>query len=176
MSSRQRTGGNSASIQRELVLFSFVAYISAVFAITIAPTSLAGISEPAKSPVNFIPIIHSVNYYLGTYADPTGVSTEKALENIIGNLLLFIPLGILLPCISPKFKSLKSMIAASFICSMFIECCQFFLGYFGTYRTSDIDDVILNKVSGLIGWLISTRVFERYFSRSNYSVSYFMKR
>lgn len=170
---RRRSTGKTVSIKRELVLFIFVAYISAVFSVTIAPASLSGISEQVASSINFIPVMHTYKFYISTLADPSGVNTAKALENIIGNLLLFIPFGMMLPCISPKFKKLQNIVAATFCCSLLIEFCQVILGYFDTYRTADIDDIILNTVSGVIGWLIFTRVIERYFFRGNYSANYF---
>ncbi len=167
ISSRRRNNGNHVSIKRELLLFICVAYISTVLAITVAPVSLSGITEPVKSAVNFIPVVNSFNYYFSTFADPSGVTTEKALENIIGNLLLFIPLGILLPFISPKFQGVKNTLFTCFICSLFIEFCQLILSYFGTYRTSDIDDIILNTVSGLFGWLIFSKLISPYLHAGN---------
>jgi|GEM_PF-1784737 len=172
VSSRRSNNGNVVSLKRELVLFIFVAYISAVFSITIAPVTMSGISEPVKSPVNFLPVIHTYQFYISTLADPSGVSTAYALGNIIGNLLLFIPFGMMLPCISPKFKKLQNIVTTTFFCSFFIEFCQVILGFFDTYRTADIDDIVLNTLSGVIGWLIFTKIVERYFFRTPYSANY----
>lgn len=68
----------------------------------------------------------------------------------IENILLFIPLGFLLPLIWNKFYSVTWCIVAGFICSVMIEMSQFIMkrGYF------QIDDIVLNTFGALIGNIV----------------------
>lgn len=66
--------------------------------------------------------------------------------NLIGNLLLFIPFGFLLPMLW-KSCSLLKVLFFSFIFSSLIEIIQLVLP-----RGTDIDDVWLNCSGAIIGW------------------------
>ncbi len=65
---------------------------------------------------------------------------------VAGNLLWFLPLGFFLRWLWEK--SWKSCLLWSGALSLFIEVCQWLLGS----GISDIDDVILNILGGLLGW------------------------
>ncbi len=68
--------------------------------------------------------------------------------NFIGNLLLFIPLGFLLPLLFKSCSFLKVFLY-SFLFSCMIEIIQLMLP-----RGTDIDDVWLNSLGGIIGWIL----------------------
>ena len=72
-----------------------------------------------------------------------------ALLNILGNVVLFIPVGYIFPMILKRYRSIKTMAVLSIAISLFIEFIQFFVG-----RSCDIDDLILNFVGGIIGYTI----------------------
>lgn len=69
-------------------------------------------------------------------------------ENIIGNILLFAPLGFFLPLLLNKFRKFKKTVLAGFLVSLLIECSQLFL-----IRATDIDDLILNTLGVMLGYL-----------------------
>ncbi|WP_117170134.1 VanZ family protein [Paraliobacillus sediminis] len=68
--------------------------------------------------------------------------------NTIGNVLMFIPLGFLLPLTFNNFKRFTQIISTSIILSFAIELTQYLtkLGVF------DIDKIILNFIGCLIGF------------------------
>lgn len=72
-----------------------------------------------------------------------------ALLNILGNVILFIPIGFIFPLILIRYRNLKKIAVLSISISLFIEFIQFFVG-----RSCDIDDLILNFVGGIIGYTI----------------------
>ncbi len=74
-------------------------------------------------------------------------SSFSIFINICGNILIFIPLGFLIPMIDNS-KSFFKILLISFSTSIFIEFIQFFIG-----RSVDIDDVILNVLGGIIGYI-----------------------
>lgn len=92
--------------------------------------------------INLIPFatIRSYIKYSGIF---------HALLNILGNVILFIPIGFIFPLILIRYRDLKRIAVLSISISLFIEFIQFFVG-----RSCDIDDLILNFVGGIIGYTI----------------------
>lgn len=72
------------------------------------------------------------------------------LPTLIYNILAFIPLGVLVPCLKPAFNRVLVVLLAGLIVSTALEVIQTvtILG------TGDIDDVILNVFGALVGYLI----------------------
>ncbi len=70
--------------------------------------------------------------------------------NIIGNILMFVPVGIVWPCCYKKLNTVLKAFAACVGYTLFIEVTQLFL----YERHSDVDDIILNSIGGLLGALI----------------------
>lgn len=67
--------------------------------------------------------------------------------NVVGNIALFVPFGLLLPLIWNKNGMIRTLLhGAAF--SLLIECAQLFLS-----RGTDVDDLILNTVGTLLGYL-----------------------
>lgn len=77
------------------------------------------------------------------------------LKQIGGNILLFVPLGFSVPLFF-GIKSNRRVIVIGFVVSLIIECgqyiCSYFIGY--TYRSSDIDDIIINTLGTVVGLVI----------------------
>lgn len=72
------------------------------------------------------------------------------LRNGMLNVLLFVPLGIFLPCLWQKFRSLKAIALEGFWISLVIEVLQIF-----TYRATDVNDLIHNTLGAVLGYGIS---------------------
>ncbi|WP_277220815.1 VanZ family protein [Peptoniphilus vaginalis] len=82
------------------------------------------------------------------------------LINIFGNIIIFIPFGILLPELFPRFRKLLKILGGSIAASFFVEFIQFFIG-----RSVDIDDLILNVFGSLIGYLIWEKILRYKFAK-----------
>ena len=67
---------------------------------------------------------------------------------LLGNIIMFMPLGFFLALLWRRWKWWKSLLAG-FCTSVSIEFIQFFIG-----RSTDIDDVILNTTGALVGFWI----------------------
>lgn len=76
------------------------------------------------------------------------ISSELFLMNVIGNIVLFIPFGFI---INTYFKTKKvwTTLISSLIVSTTIEFVQKQIG-----RSFDIDDILLNTIGCIIGFLI----------------------
>lgn len=90
--------------------------------------------------INWIPFVNLLDY------------PEKSdiLLNVIGNTTMFIPLGIVWPSVFKKLNTHWKVILSGFGCSLFIEITQLFF----YDRVTDIDDLLLNTIGFIAGYLI----------------------
>lgn len=82
---------------------------------------------------------------LGTTIELFSAGAWSLVYNIAGNILWFVPLGLLLG----KGRSLRALLLGAGL-SAVIEISQFLL----MTGLSDIDDVIFNAVGSLLGWIL----------------------
>lgn len=77
-------------------------------------------------------------------------ATITAVENIVGNILLFMPIGLLLPLLFNRIRRFGAFIWRAAVISVAIEATQLF----SRARTVDIDDVILNTTGAALGFVM----------------------
>ena len=73
---------------------------------------------------------------------------RHALINLVGNVLMFVPLGLFLPSIWPRFRSFWSCSLCLLLVIIAVELIQ----YLTNLGSCDVDDLILNVPGALIGW------------------------
>ena len=126
-------------LHEELLKLCFIIYILCLFyAVTFQDVSW--------SSHNYIPFKEILRYDLGS---------SLFYKNIFGNMLLFLPYGIFIA----KYVKLDSAFIVaiiSFITSLSIEVIQFLIG-----RVFDVDDIILNVIGGVFGFLIY-KIFKKF--------------
>ena len=88
---------------------------------------------------NFIPFKEILRYEFGS---------PVFIKNILGNIILFIPFGYFVSHLL-KTKNILPIMFVSIITSTVIEFTQLKIG-----RTFDIDDIFLNLIGGMIGYLM----------------------
>ncbi|MCI5956893.1 MAG: VanZ family protein [Clostridiales bacterium] len=114
--------------QKILFGFTIVCYAIILFALVFLKDNIRAL--------NLIPFGFIKDYIVDK--QPLGMA------NIIGNILMFIPMGIFLSMIGQRYDKVLIFLIGSSAC---IEVLQYVL-----FRgVSDIDDIILNCVGGLIG-------------------------
>lgn len=86
-----------------------------------------------------------------------GITTHSVI-NIVGNIVMFMPIGFLIPLLWDKLNSFKNVVFFGFATSLLIELTQLFL-----IRGTDIDDLILNTVGAVLGYLVFI-IFKNIFS------------
>lgn len=137
----------------EIGLGLFWVYIFVLFSQTVFPLWQCGFCEGrfyiqitryANGSVNLIPFKTISMYLFGKSASSEWSSIS--LLNIAANIGLFVPVGILLPL--AYRTNLGTTIVTGCFLSVFIEVMQLAVG-----RSSDIDDVILNALGAMIGFL-----------------------
>lgn len=75
---------------------------------------------------------------------------DKIMNQVTGNVLIFIPAGIFLPYYRAKQRHLKPFCFTVLLIILFVELSQV-LSFLGSF---DVDDILLNLLGCLIGWLI----------------------
>ncbi len=90
--------------------------------------------------VNLIPFVSITNYDL----------KRDVYINIIGNVAMFIPTGVVLPVVYRNMDKAWKVIGTGALMSLCIELIQ--LPFYG--RASDVDDLILNTAGCAVGYVI----------------------
>lgn len=153
-SSKKRKSG--FSLKRELLLNVLFIYILCLISITFFPLNIMFGREHKWVSLNLIPVIGTVKEVTNITNNPNmhNFMIKFWIKNIAGNLLLFFPLGILLPLLWERFRNLTKVIIFAFCLTLSIEILQLLLGYIGNVgRAFDIDDIILNTAGALLGFV-----------------------
>ena len=95
-----------------------------------------------KKKANFKPFATIKLFY-----ESRRMNIEYKVNNLLGNILLFIPLGFLLPLLVKRFRNVFLIVLTGFLLSLFYECTQLLTGI-GIF---DVDDMILNTLGTLLG-------------------------
>jgi len=119
-------------LHKELIYLIFIIYILCLFHVVTFQDDNFGVS-------NFVPFKEIFRYELGS---------EKFIKNVMGNIMLFIPYGFLAAYFLDN-KKFSVITIVTLIATFTIETVQYYIG-----RVFDIDDIILNLIGGIIGFLI----------------------
>lgn len=74
----------------------------------------------------------------------------NSVENLAGNVLVFVPFGFLFPMVFKNGKSFFTMLLNAFVFVLGIEVFQLFSA-FGAF---DVDDILLNCLGAAIGYVV----------------------
>lgn len=134
--------------KEEFMKFIFYLYIFTMITLTILISLPKNLKNLLQIDVNWK--INTTTFLVFTHAlnSLKSGNYQYILINLLGNIAAFIPMGILLPMIYKK-KRLFSVVVYGFVFSMCIELSQLLL-----FRATDVDDVMLNTLGTLIGYLI----------------------
>ena len=135
---------------------SFIFYILALVMLLFAGVMFVGIRghiwtdlsliEYIKSSSNFVPFKTISTYVQAIFDGSMNISIP--IKNVVGNLFMFLPMGIFLPFFIVKINKVSIFTISMIILLFFIEAIQLV-----TRRGSfDIDDFILNTLGALIGF------------------------
>ena len=125
------------SFSRTVTVMIFMLYLMGVFAVVGIPTIHSWHFHPE---FNLIPVIDIVN------------SPLDYIRNTVLNIILFVPLGFLVPAVWKEYRSLRASVWMGLMFSVFIEVSQIF-----TFRLSDIDDLITNTAGCVLGYYMAKR-------------------
>ncbi len=126
------SSGKKIVLYKEVIMLIFAVYLLLLF-------ELVSNSDFQSIGNNFQPFREILRYK---------VYSPLFYRNVVGNVVMFIPFGIFVSYYIYKSSFLKIFIL-SLITSLTIESVQLKIG-----RSFDIDDIILNVLGGLIGFLL----------------------
>ena len=133
--------------KREAVLFLMYINLAVIIRFTFFPMSkvdgkiqplIFDIATAFPFRVNLVPLVNLFDYN----------SKRDLLVNVIGNVAMFIPSGIVLPIIYKRLDTFVKVLLAGGGISLCIEIIQ--LPF--SVRATDIDDLILNTVGVIMGY------------------------
>lgn len=119
-------------LHQDLMNLMFIVYLFLMFQL-VTTTDFESYSN------NFIPFKEIMRYR---------IDSSLFYRNVIGNIILFVPFGYLVSYYVKKPKYYGILIL-TFITSLSTEVIQMYIG-----RSFDIDDILLNFIGGLFGFLI----------------------
>jgi glycopeptide antibiotics resistance protein len=148
---RLRTPGHRLSFPREILLLTFVVYLSGLAVATLIPNRNSRRAAEAALGIDLRPNRASL-----TCSSPT-LSTDSTAQafcvhNARGNVMLFFPLGILIPLVWKRLRFWKGIQIAVAI-SISIEIAQY-VSRAWSNRAGDVNDVILNVAGASLGLVL----------------------
>jgi glycopeptide antibiotics resistance protein len=151
------------SVKRESVfnIFSFIG-------ITLFPLFISFTGETGYVGINIIPVFNTIKDVGNAMRDShiQNFMIKFWMKNILGNMLLLFPFGLLLPILWRKFGSIRNTLLISFTFSFSIEILQLLSYYVGNRgRSFDIDDIILNTFGAWLGYIFYKKVALEFISK-----------
>lgn len=144
LTSQSKKIGYRLSIKHIIIVYIFVYYLTGVLSITQIPS----ISDIVHNSFGII-TTKGLNFPPDEINPIPFLWITEGVRPYIENILLFIPLGFMLPCIWKKYEVLWKTALSGFTFSLIIELSQLFNG-----RVTDIDDLLMNTLGAFIGWII----------------------
>ena len=127
-------------MRTHVLRYVFLTYLVCLLLLTLSPQAAS--TSDVKS--NFVPFFSVI------YALKSGFQTAQYL--VILNILLFVPMGIFLPCVFRKADRFYRTVLTAFAVTLFIELVQVLL----PGRAFDIDDILMNTLGAAIGYALFT--------------------
>ena len=125
---RSRDASAGARVGYVASSVAFCVVLAAVLNVTGIPDVYSIRMEPDVNLVPFIDIFTSTRQY-------------------VLNVLLFVPVGFLLPVLWERFRKLRTVALAGFLLSLAIEVAQMF-----SFRCTDVDDLLMNTAGAMLGY------------------------
>ncbi len=146
--------------KRNILLYSFfilyiVIMVWLLFVQRIPYVSYDNYCEKLMGSLNLIPF-RTISDYLLTDKNADSGIIQHAFINLAGNIVMFIPLGFFLSFIKSSSVTFRAIIIKTVVIITSVEIIQLF-SLTGSF---DIDDLILNTIGSVIGYIIQRIIFK----------------
>lgn len=135
--------GLESSLLREACMWMFLLFLSGLLSLTLF-SEIGKVGQETGS-INLIPFTIIADTYEEVFKYK---NIAYLIISFLGNIVMFIPLGFFPPLLW-RGKPFKKALITAFSVSLFIEIFQIPLG-----RGTDVDDLILNTLGGVLGYLV----------------------
>ena len=119
-------------LYKDLMFYFFITYILCLFYVVT-------FQDVSWSTSNFIPFKEILRYSIGS---------NLFYKNVLGNMVMFVPFGFFVSYFL-KLEKMYSITLITLLTSITIEVTQLLIG-----RVFDVDDLLLNLVGGIVGFLL----------------------
>ncbi len=130
---------------KQTLLHHFVKYALIGYGLSLLYLTLLWYPEITFHPEYYFLNLHPFVWLSECYA----MGPEKMAEQLLLNIGMFIPYGLLLPMAVAKTRKLWKVSVIVLLSTLMIETLQYFTG-----RSADIDDVIMNFTGGVLGYFV----------------------
>ena len=149
---RRRTPGRRVSFTREFLLLIVVVYLSGLAVATLLPNRSSRLLAEGRGGIELRPNLASLTCS-SAYLPEGSTAQGFCIHNARGNIMLFFPLGVLIPLVLKRRRFWRVIqIAVAVSCT--IEILQYLSSALGSYRAADINDVILNVFGACLGLVL----------------------
>lgn len=150
-------------IIKSLCFYSFILYLLCAYFLVILPLPSIETVSKMSSPktqlklFQFIKdILSTINYDISNFNDILRIIKQPTVYIVLFNFILTLPFGVYIRYIFKK--NWYQTLGYTFLLSLFFELTQL-SGLYGIYprpyRLFDVDDLLINSVGGLIGYIIA---------------------
>ena len=151
---RHRVLGQPLSARREILLLTAVIYLVGLATLTLTPNRGSSLRADPEQGVELRPKLATLTCAPASLPNAPNARSFCA-QNLVGNVALFFPLGVFLALIWRDLRFRKGMQIAIAL-SLGIELLQYLSRTVGSYRSTDINDVILNSVGAALGLALAS--------------------
>ena len=144
---------NYYELKEEFIRFIFNVYIFGVISKVYFPLTIAWGEH-----VNYRPPVIILNPIESLIMIFNKGGIDGFTYNILGNLLLLVPMGCFIYYYyRNKINNYKSIMAIPFLISLFIECSQLILSLLfpNVVRYFEVNDLLLNTIGGIMGYILA---------------------
>lgn len=149
-----KTRFSSGNMRRELTCFVFYSYLVLLAAVTVLPVAFSRYNNLHTRGINLVPVKNSWTEVKAVLHVNNPLMVLHVMENLVGNIILFIPMGFLLPVLFTNMRRFGYVVLTGCLVSVSIESTQWLSRFFSIYRFVDIDDVLLNTLGTAAGYLL----------------------
>jgi glycopeptide antibiotics resistance protein len=145
---RLRSSGQRVSFRREILLLTFVVYLAGLAAATLIPNHNSRSAAEAALGIQLRPDLATLTCS-AAFLPPGSVRRGFCVYNARGNVMLFFPLGILIPLVWTRLRFWRALQIA-----IAISCCIELVQYLSrawSNRNADVNDILLNAFGAFLG-------------------------
>lgn len=145
----------TSNILRRIIFYSFIFYIINLIQLTTGGIVFPPQTDSYSLPIQLVPLYFIWDLIVLHGNEGSNWFFWNSVKLSFYNLIMLMPLGIYLSLLF-NIKRIGKVIVTGFSVSFIIELSQLVLGYFGFVmgRGFNIDDLILNTLGGVIGFLL----------------------
>lgn len=148
-----RKKGRKTTALHEIGVILFVLFLAGLASVTVSLDFLFRGEFAVRGEISLRPFQTIMIYW------NRGTASEL-LINIWGNIGMFVPIGFCVPLLWEKRRAFSWALLCGFGVSFLVEFLQLF-----SFRTTDVDDLILNTLGACLGWLVFA-LLDRLFPRA----------